>query len=78
MSVKSQIGFANQLPIKALFTPAGLIAGDEQDGSAPMIERKSHAPHTIFCIETHLLHVGMMRVFQCVYARSAKLWPNLL
>jgi hypothetical protein len=47
MSVKSSIGLGDELLVKSSFAYAGFIARQKQDGSAPRIEGKSHAPNAI-------------------------------
>jgi len=44
MRGKTSVGFRQKLPVEALLASAGLVAGDEQDGSSFRIKGKGHAP----------------------------------
>jgi len=47
MSVKSSIGFGDELLVKSPSAYAGFVARQKQNGSAPRIEGKGHAPNAI-------------------------------
>jgi len=78
MCVETLVSRGDQLAIKPFLTPAGFVAGDENDRLAECVEGEGRAPCAIRCVEAQLLHVGVFRVLQSVHVGSPELGPKLL
>jgi hypothetical protein len=77
MVVKALVGGGDQGAVKPRFAFARLIAGDQNHRLPCHVEGERHPPHTIRCVETKLLHVGVLRVLERIHMRPSEQRPML-
>jgi len=73
MFIKPLVRRCNQGAVKPLFTPAGFVAGNKEDGLSARVEGKGHSPHAVSSVEAQLFHVGVSGILQCVHVRTPEL-----
>ena len=72
MPVESIVGLADQPLVEAPLTNSGLVAGYEQDSPSSRIEGEGNSPDAAVGSETQLLHVGVTRSLERIYAWAAQ------
>ena len=72
MSIKTLVGYTDQLPIETFFTNARFIPRGKQDCAPTGIEREGHAPDAVSGVEAQFLHVRMLRPIERVHPWTAK------
>jgi len=78
MRVEPVVCLADEFPIEAPLASSAFVPSDKQDRSASRIKGEGHSPHSVFRIEAKFLHVGVLRIFECVHSGPTQLWPKLL
>ena len=72
MPVEPVVGLSDQPPVEARLTNTGFVTSYEQDGPSVGIEGKGNSPGSVVGSETQLLHVGVTRAVQRIYAWTAQ------
>jgi hypothetical protein len=77
MRVKPLVRSFDQPFVEPLFRNAGFIASDKQNRRSNRVESEGNTSDAVRSVEPQFLHIGMLRVLQCIRVGSAQMRAKL-